>query len=170
MRPGDRRPELSAHQRNQIVLCKSRPVLSAALRDPKVANLSLLADKLDQLEWLEKEVHIDFSVAPEIMRISMRGLDTDALIPLVNAIRDAYLKEVEDRGRIVRRVRQTFLGEQIQKYEDSLAPARAAQKAIEDQLGSKKVDVCGFMLAFVQQQLAMEEKALLHAKKDPPRD
>src|SRR5262249_54405194 len=70
-------PDLGSHQRNQIAMGKSRLVLRAALRDPEAAGLRLLDSKLDPLGWLEKQVQIDFSVAPEIMRIVLRGTSAE---------------------------------------------------------------------------------------------
>jgi hypothetical protein len=86
VRPAEAVPDLQSYQRNQVVLCKSRLVLASALRDPKVANLAILANRLDPIAWLEKEVQADFALSPEIMRISMSGLETDDLVVLVNAI------------------------------------------------------------------------------------
>src|SRR5262245_17097455 len=70
---GEAAPDRATHQRNQMAIVKSRGVLNSALNDERVKNLPLVAEKLEQLEWLEKEVQADFSVAPDIMKISMRG-------------------------------------------------------------------------------------------------
>jgi hypothetical protein len=157
-------PELGNHQRTQAALVKSRLVLNSALRDPKVANLPLIASQVEPVEWLEKEVQVDFSVAPEIMRISMAGVNTEDLEVLVNAIRVAYLVEVVDKERGARRERIAYLGELIQKYEDQLKAARVAQRDIEEQLGGKTANVRGRMLASLHRQVAMTEGELLTAQ------
>src|SRR5437588_753954 len=83
-------PAMGSHQRNQMALVKSRLVLVSALRDPRVAKLGVIARQAEQgvdpVEWLEREVQVDFSVAPEDLRISMSGLETDDLVVLVNAL------------------------------------------------------------------------------------
>jgi len=79
-------PDIAMHQRNQVALAKSRLVLTTALRQPAVASLPVLADIIDPVAWLEKEVQVDFSIAPEIMRISISGKETEDLVKLVNAI------------------------------------------------------------------------------------
>jgi hypothetical protein len=132
---GEPAPDIGNHQRTQAALAKSRLVLNSALRDPEVANLPLIASKVDPVEWLEKEVQVDFSIAPEIMRIRMGGAETDQLEALVNAIRRAYLLEVVDKEFATRRERMAYLGELIQKYEDRLKTAREMQRDIQDQLG-----------------------------------
>src|SRR5437868_3982528 len=48
--------DLGSHQRNQVALGKSRLVLGSALRDPEVVNLPLIADQLEPISWLEKEI------------------------------------------------------------------------------------------------------------------
>jgi capsular exopolysaccharide synthesis family protein len=156
-------PDLGSHQRTQTAMVKSRLVLSSALRDPGVASLPLIANKIEPVEWLEKQVQVDFSVAPEIMRISLAGVNTEDLEVLVNAIRQAYLLEVVDKERGARRERMAYLGELIQKYEDQLKAARVTQKEIEEQLGGKSADVRGQALASLQRQLAMIEGELLIA-------
>jgi capsular exopolysaccharide synthesis family protein len=160
----DAGPELLTHQRNQVALCKSRLVLQSALRAENVGNLSLVVDKIDPVAWLEKEVQVDFSVAPEIMRISMGGMETDELVILVNAIREAYLREAVDKERTYRRERLAWLGEMIQKYDDQLRVADETQKGLVEKAGSKYPDVRGLILSFTQQQLGTMEAELLKAQ------
>jgi succinoglycan biosynthesis transport protein ExoP len=88
--------DLGSHQKNQMALVRSRGVLGKALADSAVARLPLVQEKgLDAVQWLEREVHVDFTLAPELMKISMQGLDTKALEVIVNAISVAYKSEVE---------------------------------------------------------------------------
>jgi capsular exopolysaccharide synthesis family protein len=79
-------------QRSQVALVKSRFVLTAALRDnPQVAELPVLREEEDPVAWLEKNVRADFAVAPELLRISMHGKDSETVKVLLNAVRKAYL-------------------------------------------------------------------------------
>jgi hypothetical protein len=123
-------PDLASHQRNQMALARSQFVLQHALKDPKVANLRMLQDinPLERAEWLEKQIQVDFTVAPEIMKISMRGTNTDELKVLVTAVRDAYQREILDRQNLRRRNRLTVLEELVRKYETQLTRVRQAQK------------------------------------------
>src|SRR5262249_4437826 len=81
------------YRRTQAALVKSRFVLNAALRDPKVAHLASLRAKSDPLEWMADQVRVDFAPGPTIMRIGMDGDNFAELSLMVNAIRDAYLRE-----------------------------------------------------------------------------
>ena len=157
-------PDLSMHQRNQVALARSRLVLTTALRDPAVSNSSLIADSIDPVDWLEKEVAVDFSVAPEIMRISMNGMETDDLVVLVNALRKAFLSEVVDRDKLIRTERRDYLHRLVEKYDDQLKGWREAQKSTDELLGSRNSDVRARILSFTQQQLGMIEHELLLAE------
>jgi hypothetical protein len=126
-------PDLPTHQRDQIAMGKSRLVLSSALRDKVVEGLSLLANQGEPVSWLEKTVQIDFSIGPEIMRISMGGPRSEEaeLEKLVNALRRAYLREVVDRDRSVRQERKDFLAKRLKNGQEALkvelqAPSRVA--------------------------------------------
>src|SRR4051812_17224324 len=59
-------PALADHQRNQVAMIKSRLVLSSALKQPEVGRLGIVQKWPEPIEWLEKEVQADFSIAPEI--------------------------------------------------------------------------------------------------------
>jgi capsular exopolysaccharide synthesis family protein len=157
-------PDPGSHQRNQMASAKSQLVLSQALKDPKVANLRILQDinPTEGAEWLEKEVQVDFTVAPEIMKISMRGMETDDLKVLVTAVREAYVREILDRRTVQRRSRLTVLEELVRKYETQLNQLRQAQKDDQDGGGANKnADVRGRTIFWFNQQLATYEKELL---------
>ena len=94
-----------AYQGTQAALAKSRKVLNAALRAPKVKDLNEIQKELDPVAWLEKKINVDYGISPEIMRISMSGPDAKLLPLVVEAVRDAYLNEIVDndyQGRLAR--------------------------------------------------------------------
>jgi polysaccharide biosynthesis transport protein len=148
--PVDSRGDFTTYQRTQIAMIKSRLVLNAALRDPKVADLDL-ARRGDAIEWLEKEIRADYSVAPEVLTISITGDDPDELIVLIDAVRNAYLKEIVNReltevnsrleklklfysakDEALKRKRQTLKGlAQSVGYPDAQALARTQEYVVE---------------------------------------
>ncbi len=160
--PSDR--DLAAHQRNQMAMARSRLVLVSALRDPKVANLPSVVNKIDPVEWLEKQVKVDFELAPEILRISMSGMETDELVVLVNAIREAYIREIIDTRQALRVARSNMLEQLIRNYDARLKGAREAQKDDAEKLGGGNTDVRARQLAHLNQTLAQTERELLGAK------
>lgn len=97
-----------SYQKTQLVMVKTELVLNSALHNnPRVAELRLIRQEPDPLHWLEKEVSADF-IAPEVMRIYMTGQDTAEMSILVNAVRDAYMKEIVNKER----------NDKLQHYDD----------------------------------------------------
>jgi succinoglycan biosynthesis transport protein ExoP len=82
-------------QNTQLALLKSNFVLQAALRDPNVASLGILAGKSDQVAWLTDNLVVDFPNKSEVLRISLsgEGLPED-LRQLVDGVAKAYINEV----------------------------------------------------------------------------
>jgi len=152
------------HQRTQVAMIKSRLVLNSALRTPKVAQLSVLTKEVEPIEWLEKEIKVDFSTAPEVLRIMMTGDKPEELSILVDAICKAYLREIIENGKNQRRERLNTLRELRVKYEEQLRTGRDAQKAIEEKAGGRNAGARALILSFVQQNLAMAERELLQTQ------
>lgn len=159
-------PEINNHQRTQVAMMKSRLVLNAALRDPKVARLQTITEQIDPVEWLEKEVQADFSVAPEVLRIVMAGERPEELVILVDALREAYLKEIVGREANQRRERLAKLRELREKTEDQIRTSRENQKAIEKKAGAGARDgaVRALMLNYQQMYLATVERELIQSE------
>jgi hypothetical protein len=148
-------PDLQNHQRTQAALVKSRLVLQAALRDQRVAALPMVAQHADPVEWLEREVQADFTVAPEILRIAMSGDRPDDLVVLVNALREAYLREILEPETTQRRERLNKLGEMREKFESQLRASRKDQTALEQKAGAK--DAGGQLKVFREDLRHVEE-------------
>jgi capsular exopolysaccharide synthesis family protein len=101
---GDNQVDFITYKQAQTRKVKSRMVFNAALRDPKASQLAIVKEQPDPLEWLTKEVQIDFLLSSETMRLQMIGKDSEALVILLDAIREAYLSEVvnkEEAGRLI---------------------------------------------------------------------
>lgn len=118
------RADTANNQRTQIALAKSRVVRQAVVRDLAGANLAALRDKPDPVGALEKEIVADFTVAPEILRLTMKGSDPDELLLLLNTVREAYLREVSNKDRGERAARLEHLTDLAAKHEAALKDAR----------------------------------------------
>jgi polysaccharide biosynthesis transport protein len=82
-------------KKTQLALLKSNFVLTAALRDPGIASLSILAGEPEPVEWLQEELVVDFPQNGEILSISLSGdAPTEDLQRLVDAVAKAYKEEV----------------------------------------------------------------------------
>jgi capsular exopolysaccharide synthesis family protein len=159
-------PELINHQRTQVALVKSRLVLGSALNDLEVAALNLVPASQEPVEWLEKKVQVDFLVAPEVMSISMIGNNSEELVVLVNAIREAYLREVINRGRVTRQERLARLQQWRDTLEKGLKASRDLQNNIGKQFGGKNAVLRARVLDLAQQRLARFEGEFLKTQLD----
>src|SRR5262245_15543289 len=76
------RTDLMSSQKSQIATIKSRLVLKSALANPEVAALPSVRAQGAPETWLESKIQADYSIAPEILRITMTGEHPDELVTL----------------------------------------------------------------------------------------
>jgi capsular exopolysaccharide synthesis family protein len=160
---GEAPPDLLSHQKTQVALVKSHLVLGQALEDPTLARFDL-GNNAANLEWLEEAVEVDFSVAPEILRIAMRGRDREKIVALIKAITKAYFDEVVRDKERRRQQRREKLADLRQKLEGQLRDVKEKQRKMEPEAGHKDAAVRTLMLGFLQQQLTTNEHELLQTQ------
>ncbi len=131
------RTDFANYQRSQVALIKSRLVLNRTLRDPEVAKLAVIAERADPVEWLERQVQVDFSEAPEVLSISMNGDHPDDMSVLVNAVRAAYLKEIVNREYNIRLARLDQLQKLYAKLDEVLQGKREKLREMAETLGAR---------------------------------
>ncbi|HLJ12576.1 MAG TPA: hypothetical protein VKU82_15385 [Planctomycetaceae bacterium] len=79
------------YRQTQGRMVKSVFVLNAVLRKPEIAELQVLANEVHPLEWLERNIEVDFP-ATEFIRVSFVGARSPDAVTLVNAVVDEFLK------------------------------------------------------------------------------
>jgi succinoglycan biosynthesis transport protein ExoP len=162
--------DLTAHQKNQISLVKSRLVLDKALRRPEVVALSVVRDQDDPLDWLEKHIQADFSLAPETLRIWMTGDKPEELVVLVKAVREAYIQEFFETDRKDREEQLVMLAGMHDRYQklvnegkkhrqDPTIPRNAPRQELRIRFAQED-------LANTQQELRQNEQELRRARKE----
>jgi hypothetical protein len=139
----------------QIALLKSKFLLTAALRDPGVASLSVFAGLDDPETWLQDHLEVSYPQDGEILSISLSGpkSQADDLCRAVDAIAEAYNKEVlvKEKGRrltyrdMLQRSLQNLNAEIKRKFEDYFELEKALGKSdgpmsIEQQISMKRLD------------------------------
>ena len=126
---GDSRSDFTNYQRAQAATVKSRWVLRSALAQLGGRELSLLQQSQDPVADLEKEIQADYTLAPEIMRITLKGNPPGELLILLDAIRDAYLREVLNKDRTDRLAQLEQVTALVACKEESL---RKQRKLLDD--------------------------------------
>jgi capsular exopolysaccharide synthesis family protein len=164
-------PDRPMDRGTQIALVKNTLVLTAALRAPGINELPVIQklrqDGQQPEDWLLKNLVVDFSEGPEILRISLSLDDPDQAKKLVDAVKKSYLEEIVNRSLRERRDRleglQKLVTQTKNAYDRQLA--NAAQAAGESVTG---FDEKNFLQdqKFTQDQLTQANSELLRTKSD----
>lgn len=158
---GESKTDFQSYQRTQVALVKSRFVLNAALRDPEVVSLSLVRDPIDPIGWVQRELVVDFSIAPEILRVALTGDQPEEMKVLVAKITKAYLDEIVKREDSKKRDRVEKLKEIHERYQENLRTKRRTLRELIENVGSGDPATIALKQRFSQEQLALTEKELL---------
>src|SRR5262249_11640683 len=110
------------------------PVLAAALKQPRIADLDEIREHADPIGWLEKNLKTDTLLAPEIVRLSLNGDHAEDLALILNAITRAYLDEVIGREREKQRVNLEILLANYRTQTKLLHDKRKALRELEADL------------------------------------
>jgi capsular exopolysaccharide synthesis family protein len=153
--------EFLIYQKSQTAMITSRLVLNAVLKDAEVAKLSILPGNPDaQIDWLQKELKVDFKTGPEFMKVSMVGYRPEEMKTLLNAIAAVYLKEVVYKERTRKQGRLNQLKEIQRKNEDTLRSLREAVRNLVLALGAGNDKAMEVKQRFAAEALGLEEKEL----------
>ena len=90
-------------------LVKSHSVINAALLDPKIKSLRMIAALKDPIEWLQAVLKVEFPEETEVLEISLSGGDPAEMAQVVNAIQNAFLEQVVNSEVRERKSRQESL-------------------------------------------------------------
>jgi capsular exopolysaccharide synthesis family protein len=162
----ENRADFATYQRTQAALLKSRLVLNAALREPKVKQLGMVGRESNPLQWLEKEIKVDFSIGPEFLRVTLQGDNPEELVVLVNAVTRAYLKEIVDKETKHRGDRLEKLQEIANKYEDLVKAKRGDLRKLAKAVGSGESKTLVFQQRLGVEQLGLVQKEMLQLQSE----
>jgi capsular exopolysaccharide synthesis family protein len=152
--------DLEKFQKTQAAILKRRSVLETGLREPEVADLPVVREQGDQAApWLERELLVDVTLGPEVMRITLKGERTDQLVKVLNAVTRAYLAESERMEQAERTERLEKVTAAAGQQEEDL---RRKKQALRDLAGAP--DDADAATAATRQRLATEQ--LSHAESE----
>ena len=155
-------------QRTQLALLRGRMVLNAALANPKVRQLNLDAvrKKLSAVEWLEKEIKVDFPDGPELPRVTMTGDDPEQIKVLVTAVVDAYLEQVVNKEKLQRQQRIAQLKEILTDYEGRLKKVQDRRDELARAIGAGSDQVLVIKQELRERQLGLAQGELIRVEAD----
>jgi capsular exopolysaccharide synthesis family protein len=164
---GDNDFDFEKYQKTQAAVVRHHAVLEAALRDPRLADLSVLPAPGQRADWLERELLVDFLLGPEVLRIRLQGEKTAELVEVVNAVTREYLNESARLERQERAVRLEKVTAAAAKCEEDL---RVKREALRKLVGGAADDNDSMGIAIKQrlaaEQLAQTERDLLQVRAD----
>jgi hypothetical protein len=81
-------------RQKRVTQIKSWQVLGHALHQPQVAELETVRRQDDPLEWLQSNLHVDLGPTLTMVDLSIRGSNASELVTVLDAVVDAYVKEM----------------------------------------------------------------------------
>jgi polysaccharide biosynthesis transport protein len=123
------------YQETQKNLVRSRLVVSAALRDPRIARYQMVRERVDPVAWLQERLIVGFVGGSEVMEISLAGGNPEEVAGIVNAVVCSYTDEVVnfelkrrmDRFERLKKIKET--------YSESLKKRRETVRKLSESLG-----------------------------------
>jgi capsular exopolysaccharide synthesis family protein len=162
----DNRIDFATYQRTQIALVKSRLVLNAAFRDPRVAGLPMLRDLAGPIQWVEKEIKADYTIAPEILSISMTGDHPEELAILIEAVRDAYLQEIVNREQNELTTKLERLKEFYTAKETIVNRKKQTLRGLAQAIGSHDAFTLARLQQYLLERLGLAQKELTQLRSE----
>ncbi|GBD34921.1 Tyrosine-protein kinase wzc [bacterium HR36] len=151
---------LTSFQKTQAALIRSRTVLQAALAKAELRNLELLQRQADPLAFLETQIHADFGISPEIMRVTMSGQEGQALQTIVHAVVQAYLAEVAHKEHAQLRSELERIKDLIARYDEKIRAKQTRLRELEQAAGSGQVQTLEIFLRGYLEQLDRSRREL----------
>jgi capsular exopolysaccharide synthesis family protein len=127
-------PRFLTWRDTQANLIKNSLVLQRALNDPKARQLKIVQESVEPVEWLQKEIKIDFPSGPEILRINLSGENVDELKTLVEAVAQATTDEFNEADRRSKRDRLDSLENSLRDNEAKLKAKREEKEKLANQV------------------------------------
>ncbi len=137
----------------QSARMKSRFVLIEALKAESVKFLPIVREQPDPLIWLEDELKLELPEESEITTLTMMGSDPDAIVKIVQAIYQAYLKQVNDEEPRLKSERLAELRKILTQKNTGLKDKKDLFKKEAERLGTTDSQAIALKLTSMRQTL-----------------
>jgi capsular exopolysaccharide synthesis family protein len=136
----------------QSTLLRSDMVLNKALGYPGISDLPTIREQEDPISWLGSSLQVGFS--GEIMTIGLYGDRDRDIIAIVNAVTNAYIKEVAGKEKENRQTRANWLNNLITKMKITLEERKQTLRTLAHMTGSSDRGTLAFRQQLLYQDLA----------------
>ena len=135
------RGDFVTYLKTQADMIRSWQVLNGAIRDPSIAELTMLREQIDPIKFLEEELRIEFKEGSEIVKLLLSGEDPKGITNIVNSILQAYDREVVQEELKKKKYRLQLLEDSIlqmqkdvkQMYGNRQTVAEGDKKSIKEE-------------------------------------
>lgn len=145
-------PSFDIYKATQLEYLRSRFVLVAALRQPEVARLPSIREQIDPVQWVSEHLSVRFPGNSEFMNVSFTSTHPEETAVIVNAIVDAYMREVVDTEQRERRQR---LSELDQLYAEKEADVRKLENDLKSL--SQQLETGDSQALSLKQQITLQQ-------------
>jgi hypothetical protein len=143
--------DIEEFRSKQEYLIRDPFVLKGALRKlPDPAQMSLLKEQPDPLEWLVEKIKVEFP-RPEFIHISLSGDQPEELTQIVTSVTESYLDNVVDREG---KTRREELAKLKQIHDEFIKRTKNKRQRISDLL--RNVGPIDEKKLVIQQQIDLE--------------
>ncbi len=112
-------------------------VLNKALSDKTVQEFPVVKkNSLDAANWLGESLTVEYPGNGELMVVSMRADEPDGVPEIVNAVVDAFIKEVVDKERTNKLVRRDTLDRKSRSYKTQVLEKQRQLFDLNQQIGT----------------------------------
>jgi len=154
--------EFITFRNTTIEMMKSKPLLTRALRDPAISQLPLVKKQSDPVEWLKDELSLKYPGDAELLQVTMNGEEIDQMVKIVNAVIDAYFKEVVEKGVQDRNKKELKLREMVdQKSQEQIRDMKDVENLMKT-LGVVDPVAATAHNAMLQQQLSVVNNSIFN--------
>ena len=90
--------EYQSLKRTMVEYMRTKSLLTRALRDPAISNVPLVREQADPVQWLQDNLKFEYPNDAEILEITLRTGRPDEAAKVLDAVVDAFFKEVVEKG------------------------------------------------------------------------
>ncbi|MBN2577985.1 MAG: hypothetical protein JXB10_03260 [Pirellulales bacterium] len=144
-------------------LLTTRWVLVPALRDPEINQLPIVKRQKDAVEWLKENLSVTYPGNAEVMEMAFTAPEAKDAVAIVNAVADAFQREVVEVELQERRERFDELDRVYNDAEQKVRRLRSNLRNLAERFGLA-VDTESNLL---RQRLLLEELTALNRQLTP---
>ena len=169
--------EIKHWRESQLYMMKSPLMLTATLREPKVANLSLIREEDDEpVYFLQKSISVYSPKDSDLAIIRMTEEEPKEMVEIVRTLTEKYIDYAKRDAQDRRTKKISLLDGQYDKIEEELNKKREAVVSLMKRMGASGSDeivsqkfVKSNKLSFLQNKLARAESLFSTARLDRDR-